>query len=95
VIRTTAGELVEVPVERAPERDVQDLAPSAHAEDGHLPLHGEKRVGEIDLVQVGLPGQMLRVRFLAAVAPGLDIATPGQDQAVDALDHSTRSSSRS
>jgi hypothetical protein len=86
VIRTAARELVEVSVERAPERDVQDLAASAHAEDGHLVLHGEQRVGEIDLVQVGLPGQVLRVRFLATVAPGLDVSPPSQDQAVDALD---------
>jgi hypothetical protein len=85
MIRTTLRELLEVSVKRPTESDVQDLAAPAHAQDGELVLDREQRVGDVDLIEVGLPGQMLRMRVLTAVSPGLDVASAGQDQTVDPL----------
>ena len=86
MIRTTLRELLEVSVKGATEGNVQDLTAPAHTEDGHLFLHREQRVRQVDLVQERLPRQVLRMGLLASVAPRLDVPSPGEDEAVDPLD---------
>ncbi len=83
------GELVEVAEERAAERDVEDLAPPADAEQRHAGLDGEPRVVQLDLVE--LPGwlELLRMRLIPSVAPGLDVAPAREHQAVGSRDRLT------
>ena len=86
MVLTGPGELLQVAPEGPSERDVQDLASPAHAEHRHVVLDGEERVGQVDLVQEGLPRQVLRMWLRPPVPPRLDVAPAGQDQSVDPLD---------
>jgi hypothetical protein len=77
------GEFLEIAVERAAERDVQHLAPAADREQREARLDGRARVVQLDLVEVWLAGQVLRVWFQPAVPPGLDVPAAREHEPVE------------
>jgi hypothetical protein len=95
VVRAPLGELLQVAVQRAAERHVQDLASAADREQRETRLDGRPRVVQLDLVEVGLARQVLRVRVLATVPPGLDVAAAREHEPVQTPSSSSRSSARS
>ena len=85
VIGAAFGELLEVAVQAAPERHVEDLAPPADREQGDAAVDRESRVRQLDLVQERRGVTLETVRIRATVPVGLDVPPAGQHEGVHPL----------
>ena len=83
--RLVADRLRQVLVERAAERDVEQLHPAADPEQRHVALQRPPRQRELEGVALGPGALRLRVR-LGAVAGRVDVGAAGQEQRVDAVE---------
>ena len=86
VVRAALGELHEVTVQGAAERDVQHLASATHGEQRYAAPDSQPCVVELDVVEVRLAGKVVRVRLRAAVSPRLDVPAAREHQPVETFD---------
>ena len=86
VIGAAFGILGRIPVQRAAERHVQDLAPSADPEQGDATLDRESSRTRARSRRERARSPCGRMRLGASVSPGLDVPASCEHEGVDPLD---------